>query len=185
MALRKGLTSGVTENFRAPLQNQILSRSRILRNRHRSGFGAPRVLPRVAGMVGYSYEDIRLNESDCEKSEVSTNVIDNIQVNPDIYVAREGEEWIAHNSNFPGRFTTRNVLRQNSGPTSFVKHNVNACRLESKDDVKEASQMVLRGLQKIASSRVFRDCTNADKNLLLPKVIALRWLAVGILIKTQ
>ncbi|GFU35718.1 hypothetical protein TNCV_1203921 [Trichonephila clavipes] len=29
-------------------------------------------------------------------------------------------------SNVPGRFATRNVLRQSSGPTSFVKHNCKA-----------------------------------------------------------
>ncbi|GFV98548.1 uncharacterized protein TNCV_4848771 [Trichonephila clavipes] len=32
-------------------------------------------------------EDIRLSESDCEESEESADIIDNIPVNPDIYVA--------------------------------------------------------------------------------------------------
>ncbi|GFV52745.1 uncharacterized protein TNCV_2874161 [Trichonephila clavipes] len=61
-------------------------------------------------------EDIRLNESDCEESKESADVIDDIPVNPDIYVAREEHtEWIPYNSNDPGRFATRNVLRQSSG----------------------------------------------------------------------
>ncbi|GFX34657.1 hypothetical protein TNCV_4464091 [Trichonephila clavipes] len=33
-------------------------------------------------------------------------------VNPDIYVAKDGTESIPHNSNVPGRFVTRNILRQ-------------------------------------------------------------------------
>ncbi|GFT86805.1 uncharacterized protein TNCV_4163841 [Trichonephila clavipes] len=72
-----------------------------------------------------SDEDTRLSESDCEETEeCSTDVIDNILVNPDIHVARDGTEWIPHNSNVPGRFATRNALRQSSGPTSFAKDNV-------------------------------------------------------------
>ncbi|GFV30353.1 uncharacterized protein TNCV_98281 [Trichonephila clavipes] len=70
-------------------------------------------------------EDILLSESDCKESEKSANEIDNIPVKPDIYVAKDDTEWITHNSNVPGRFATRSVLRQSSGPTSFAKHNVN------------------------------------------------------------
>ncbi|GFX18626.1 uncharacterized protein TNCV_3310871 [Trichonephila clavipes] len=71
-------------------------------------------------------EDIRSSESDCEESEESADVIDNTPVNPVIYVARDGTECIPHNCNVPGRFATRNVLRQSSGgSTSFAKHNVN------------------------------------------------------------
>ncbi|GFW43161.1 uncharacterized protein TNCV_1349251 [Trichonephila clavipes] len=72
-----------------------------------------------------SDENISSNESDGEESEESADTIDNISVNPDIYVARDGTKWIPHNSNVPDRFVTRNVLRQSSGPTSFTKHNVN------------------------------------------------------------
>ncbi|GFV24913.1 hypothetical protein TNCV_883791 [Trichonephila clavipes] len=53
-----------------------------------------------------SDEDVRLNESDCEESEESADVIDNISVNSDIYVAKDGIEGIPHNSNVPGRFAT-------------------------------------------------------------------------------
>ncbi|GFV03748.1 uncharacterized protein TNCV_1876961 [Trichonephila clavipes] len=67
-----------------------------------------------------SDEDIRSRE----ESEKSADVTDNIPVNPDKYITKEGTEWIPHNSNVPGRFATRNVLRQNSGPTSFMRHNV-------------------------------------------------------------
>ncbi|GFW84909.1 hypothetical protein TNCV_681971 [Trichonephila clavipes] len=48
-----------------------------------------------------SDEDIRLNETYCEESEESADVIDNIPVNLDIYVASYGIEWIPHNSNVP------------------------------------------------------------------------------------
>ncbi|GFX92124.1 uncharacterized protein TNCV_1740441 [Trichonephila clavipes] len=72
-----------------------------------------------------SDEDIRLSESDCKESEQSADVIDNIPENPDKYVARDCIEWIPHNGNVPGRFATRNVLRQSSGPTRFRKHNIN------------------------------------------------------------
>ncbi|GFY25531.1 transposable element Tcb1 transposase [Trichonephila clavipes] len=41
----------------------------------------------------YSDKDIRLNKRDFEESEESADVIDNIPVNPDVYVA----EWILHN----------------------------------------------------------------------------------------
>ncbi|GFX56602.1 uncharacterized protein TNCV_3954291 [Trichonephila clavipes] len=41
----------------------------------------------------YSDEDIRLSESDCEKSEESADVIDTIPVNPDIYVSRAQIEF--------------------------------------------------------------------------------------------
>ncbi|GFU95081.1 uncharacterized protein TNCV_4138651 [Trichonephila clavipes] len=68
-------------------------------------------------------EDIRLSESECEESEESVVVIDNILVNPDIYVARDGTEGIPYNGNIPGEFVNRNVLQQNSGPTSSTKHN--------------------------------------------------------------
>ncbi|GFX33130.1 transposable element Tc3 transposase [Trichonephila clavipes] len=54
-----------------------------------------------------SDEDIKLNKSDCEESEESANVIDNIPVNPDTYVSRDGTEWIPHNSNVSGRFATK------------------------------------------------------------------------------
>ncbi|GFY14278.1 uncharacterized protein TNCV_3614661 [Trichonephila clavipes] len=56
-----------------------------------------------------SDEVIRLSESDCEESKESADIIDNIPINPVIYVAREGSEWIPHNSNVPGRFVTRNA----------------------------------------------------------------------------
>ncbi|GFT38304.1 uncharacterized protein TNCV_2638661 [Trichonephila clavipes] len=67
----------------------------------------------------------RLNEIDCEVSEESVNVINNIPINTDAYVARDDTEWIPHNSNDSGIFATRNALRQSSGPTSFTKHKVN------------------------------------------------------------
>ncbi|GFV18863.1 transposable element Tcb1 transposase [Trichonephila clavipes] len=40
--------------------------------------------------IADSVEDIRLNERDCEESKENANVIDNIPVNPDIRVARDG-----------------------------------------------------------------------------------------------
>ncbi|GFV25499.1 uncharacterized protein TNCV_1147691 [Trichonephila clavipes] len=67
-------------------------------------------------------EDIILSESNCKESEESAVEIDNIPVNPDIYVARDGKEWIPHNGNVPGRFATTHT---SSGPTSSVKHNAN------------------------------------------------------------
>ncbi|GFU89226.1 uncharacterized protein TNCV_2896741 [Trichonephila clavipes] len=70
-------------------------------------------------------DDIRLSESDCEESEESADVICNIPVHPDIYVARNDKEWIPHNSNISGKFATRNVLGRSSVPTSVAKHNVN------------------------------------------------------------
>ncbi|GFX02012.1 uncharacterized protein TNCV_372011 [Trichonephila clavipes] len=72
-----------------------------------------------------SDDDILLHESDCDESDESADEIDNIPVNPNIYVTRNGTEWILHHSNFPGRFATQNALRQSSGPTSFRKHNTN------------------------------------------------------------
>ncbi|PRD28571.1 UNVERIFIED_CONTAM: hypothetical protein NCL1_31959 [Trichonephila clavipes] len=48
------------------------------------------------GQLSYSNldsdEDIRLNENDCEESEGSADVIDNIPVNPDIYFTRDDTE---------------------------------------------------------------------------------------------
>ncbi|GFV70970.1 uncharacterized protein TNCV_2355141 [Trichonephila clavipes] len=38
-----------------------------------------------------------MSESDCNESEENADVIDNVPVNPDIYVARDGTEWISHN----------------------------------------------------------------------------------------
>ncbi|GFV59509.1 uncharacterized protein TNCV_4791271 [Trichonephila clavipes] len=76
-----------------------------------------------------SDEDIRLSERDCEESNEKTDIIDYIPVNPDIYIAKDGTEWILHNSNVPGRSPIRNVLRQSSSPTSFMKHNVNVSLL--------------------------------------------------------
>ncbi|GFW28445.1 uncharacterized protein TNCV_4641101 [Trichonephila clavipes] len=72
-----------------------------------------------------SDKDIRMGKSACKESEKSADEVNNIPVNPDIYVTRDGTECISHNSNVPGRFSTRSVLRQSSGPTSFEKHNVN------------------------------------------------------------
>ncbi|GFV42149.1 uncharacterized protein TNCV_3163811 [Trichonephila clavipes] len=68
---------------------------------------------------------ILLRESDCEESEERADVIDNIPVNPDIFVAGDSPDSIQHNSNIPGRFVTRNVLRQSNGLTSFARHIVN------------------------------------------------------------
>ncbi|GFV58593.1 hypothetical protein TNCV_646671 [Trichonephila clavipes] len=79
-----------------------------------------------------SDENIRLRESYCEVSEESADVTDNIPVNLDIYVARDGTGWILYNCNVFGRFVTPNVLRQSSGPTSFGKHNGNV-GLDTKD----------------------------------------------------
>ncbi|GFU61372.1 hypothetical protein TNCV_530721 [Trichonephila clavipes] len=57
-----------------------------------------------------SDEDIRLSESDYKESEESTDEIDNTLVNPEIYFARDGTEWIQHISNVPGRFATQQVV---------------------------------------------------------------------------
>ncbi|GFX20491.1 hypothetical protein TNCV_3488481 [Trichonephila clavipes] len=57
-----------------------------------------------------SDEDIRLRKSDCEESEKSAEITDNIPVNPDIYITRDGTEWIPHSSIVSGRFMTRNVF---------------------------------------------------------------------------
>ncbi|GFT57242.1 hypothetical protein TNCV_1692451 [Trichonephila clavipes] len=58
-----------------------------------------------------SDEDIRLNESDCEESEESADVIDNI---PENYVVRDDTKEIPHWSNVPGISATWNVFRQSS-----------------------------------------------------------------------
>ncbi|GFV30281.1 hypothetical protein TNCV_97561 [Trichonephila clavipes] len=71
-----------------------------------------------------SDEDIKLSEGDCKISEERANAIDITPANPDIYMSLGGTEWIPHISSVPVKFATRNVLRQNRGPTSFVKHNV-------------------------------------------------------------
>ncbi|GFX82284.1 hypothetical protein TNCV_972961 [Trichonephila clavipes] len=63
------------------------------------------------------------DENDNLLGEISDNEKDG--VSPDVYIARDGTEWIPHNSNVPGRFVARNNLRQCSGPTSFVEHNIN------------------------------------------------------------
>ncbi|GFX93893.1 uncharacterized protein TNCV_3412561 [Trichonephila clavipes] len=76
-----------------------------------------------------SDEDIRLSESDCEESEKKSDEIDNVPVHSDIYAVRDSLKRILHNSNAPGRFATRNVLRQSSRPTNFAKHNANVCFL--------------------------------------------------------
>ncbi|GFX76175.1 uncharacterized protein TNCV_2144791 [Trichonephila clavipes] len=72
-----------------------------------------------------SNEDIRLSGSDCEESEESADVIDNIPVNPDIYVARDIIEWIPRNSNVPGRFVTRNEFCDNAVVQQASQNNVN------------------------------------------------------------
>ncbi|GFY06186.1 hypothetical protein TNCV_3108651 [Trichonephila clavipes] len=74
-----------------------------------------------------SDEDIRFSENDCEESEESVDIIDNILVTSDIYIymARVDTERISHDSTAPGKFAIRNVLQQSSDPTSFAKHNVN------------------------------------------------------------
>ncbi|GFU95805.1 uncharacterized protein TNCV_4903971 [Trichonephila clavipes] len=69
--------------------------------------------------------DTRLYEIDCEESEESADMIDKISVNPDVEVTRDDTEWIPHNCIVPGSLATRNVLREISGPTRFMKHNVN------------------------------------------------------------
>ncbi|GFW69926.1 hypothetical protein TNCV_1403791 [Trichonephila clavipes] len=56
-----------------------------------------------------SDKDIKLNENNCEESEKIADVIDNIPVNSDIHIARDGTDWIPHNSNVPGRFAPRTV----------------------------------------------------------------------------
>ncbi|GFT09315.1 hypothetical protein TNCV_5062001 [Trichonephila clavipes] len=69
----------------------------------------------VGELSGYnlnSDEDIikrKLSKNDCKESEGSADEIDNLPVNPDIYVARNVTR-ILHNSNVPGRFASRNVL---------------------------------------------------------------------------
>ncbi|GFV27932.1 DUF4817 domain-containing protein [Trichonephila clavipes] len=65
---------------------------------------------------------IRLNENYCKGSEERKGEIDNIPVNPDIYVARVGTGWIRHNNYVPGRFAARNALGQITTATSFTKH---------------------------------------------------------------
>ncbi|GFT25382.1 hypothetical protein TNCV_182131 [Trichonephila clavipes] len=53
-----------------------------------------------------SDEDIRLSESDRKESEESADDIDNIPVNPDFHVVRDGTERTPPISNVPGRFET-------------------------------------------------------------------------------
>ncbi|GFY32324.1 hypothetical protein TNCV_3558321 [Trichonephila clavipes] len=69
-----------------------------------------------------SDEEIRVKMT---AKNLKSDVIENILENPDIYVAMNGTEWVPYKSNEPGRFATRNVLRQSSGQASFTKHNVN------------------------------------------------------------
>ncbi|GFV29014.1 hypothetical protein TNCV_749691 [Trichonephila clavipes] len=54
-----------------------------------------------------SDENIRLSKVDCKESEESADLIDNIPLKPDIYVAKDDKECIPHNSNVPGRFATK------------------------------------------------------------------------------
>ncbi|GFU72105.1 hypothetical protein TNCV_3858771 [Trichonephila clavipes] len=70
--------------------------------------------------IDNSDEDIKLSESDCDKSEEKSDVIDNIPVYPDIYVVRDGAEVITHNSIVPSRFATAVVQQasRNVTPTS-------------------------------------------------------------------
>ncbi|GFT05687.1 hypothetical protein TNCV_1045441 [Trichonephila clavipes] len=49
-----------------------------------------------------SDKDIRLSESDCEESAKIADIIDNIPVNLDLYVSRNGTKWIPHNCNVLG-----------------------------------------------------------------------------------
>ncbi|GFU28447.1 uncharacterized protein TNCV_1938351 [Trichonephila clavipes] len=83
-----------------------------------------RIVASCLTLIFCSDEDIRMSESNCEESKESTDLIDNIPVNPNIYVARDDTEGIPHNSNVPGRFATPNVLQQSSGGTHFTKYNV-------------------------------------------------------------
>ncbi|GFV82040.1 hypothetical protein TNCV_3152381 [Trichonephila clavipes] len=49
-------------------------------------------------------------ESNCNESEESADAIDNIPVNPGIYVARDVTEWIQHNINVRAILATLNAL---------------------------------------------------------------------------
>ncbi|GFX81174.1 hypothetical protein TNCV_1911661 [Trichonephila clavipes] len=62
-----------------------------------------------------SDEDISLRESDYEKSDESADRFDNIPINQCLSGAGDDTECILHNCRVPGRFATRNVLRQSSG----------------------------------------------------------------------
>ncbi|GFT25605.1 hypothetical protein TNCV_1965251 [Trichonephila clavipes] len=42
------------------------------------------------------------------ENDLDGDVIDNIPVNPDTYIARDGTDWSPHNSKVPSRFVTRN-----------------------------------------------------------------------------
>ncbi|GFV54931.1 hypothetical protein TNCV_1055381 [Trichonephila clavipes] len=75
--------SGVTENIRASLQSRFCAPSRISQS---IATWCQALGP--TAMRGYSNEDIRLSESDCEESEESADVTDNITVTPDIYVTQ-------------------------------------------------------------------------------------------------
>ncbi|GFV97320.1 uncharacterized protein TNCV_2038301 [Trichonephila clavipes] len=46
-----------------------------------------------------SDQHIKLSKSDSEESVERADEIDNIQVNPDIYIARDDTEWIPNNNN--------------------------------------------------------------------------------------
>ncbi|GFV17553.1 uncharacterized protein TNCV_2385261 [Trichonephila clavipes] len=95
---------------------------RLFLKNHQLSTGSGKEL--VGSTMMDSDEDIRLSETDYEESEEKTDIIDYIPVNPVTYIARDSTEWIPNNSNVPGRFAIRNVLRQSSGPTSFVKLSV-------------------------------------------------------------
>ncbi|GFV60573.1 hypothetical protein TNCV_3472081 [Trichonephila clavipes] len=56
---------------------------------------------------------IKLNECDCEESEETADVTDNIPVNSDTYVTRADTEWIPKNSNVLGRFRDSKCLEKN------------------------------------------------------------------------
>ncbi|GFV97560.1 uncharacterized protein TNCV_2040681 [Trichonephila clavipes] len=58
----------------------------------------------------FDSDERRLRENTVNESEESADEIDNIPVNPGVYVSRVNTEWLHHNSSVPGRFAIRNAL---------------------------------------------------------------------------
>ncbi|GFU36511.1 hypothetical protein TNCV_796141 [Trichonephila clavipes] len=84
----------------------------------------------------HSDEVIRLSESYYEESEESTDIIDNIPVNSDVYVAKDGAKWIPHNK--AGTTLSRYYLRRGeiSGINVFIGYIVRASNKEPEKKVK-------------------------------------------------
>ncbi|GFU72103.1 hypothetical protein TNCV_3858751 [Trichonephila clavipes] len=97
----------------------------------------------------YSDEDIKLSESDCDKSEEKSDVIDNIPVYPDIYVVRDGAEVITHNSIVPSRFATAVVQQASRNNIALTAKEIESSSSPNKVSENHTSKMEAKNENKI------------------------------------